>query len=75
MLADSDLAPEHPVAPPLTSAASHSGVRPGTSMGLTNSRLGSAARVTLEEKRRRDREIALEDGVSTTPCLLTYRTC
>jgi len=44
-------------------------------MGLTNSRLGSAARVTLEEKRRRDREIALEDGVSTTPCLLTYRTC
>jgi hypothetical protein len=73
MLADSDLAPEPVVAPPLTSAASHSGVRPGTSMGLTNSRIG-AARVTLEEKRRRDREIALEDGVSSTPCLLSYRT-
>jgi len=31
-------------------------------MGLTNSRAG-ATRVTLEEKKRRDREIALEDGV------------
>jgi hypothetical protein len=31
-------------------------------MGLTHSRSG-AMRVTLEEKRRRDREIALEDGV------------
>jgi hypothetical protein len=31
-------------------------------MGLTNSRTG-AARVTLEEKRRRDQEIALENGV------------
>ena len=30
-------------------------------MGLTNSRAG-ATRVTLEEKRRRDREIAIEDG-------------
>jgi hypothetical protein len=32
-------------------------------MGLTNSRTG-AARITLEERMRRDREIALEDGVS-----------
>lgn len=41
-------------------------------MGLTNSRSG-AMRVTLEEKRRRDREIALEDGVSANlfpiPCV------
>jgi len=35
-------------------------------MGLSNSRAG-ATRVTLEEKRRRDREIALEDGVSDYP--------
>jgi hypothetical protein len=35
-------------------------------MGLSNSRAG-ATRVTLEEKRRRDREIALEDGVSEYP--------
>ena len=35
-------------------------------MGLSNSRAG-ATRVTLEEKRRRDREIALEDGVSGHP--------
>ncbi|KAI9509223.1 hypothetical protein F5148DRAFT_787873 [Russula earlei] len=53
--------PERPVAPPLSSVASHSGARPGTSMGLTQSRTG-ATRVTLEEKRRRDREIALEDA-------------
>lgn len=35
-------------------------------MGLSNSRAG-ATRVTLEEKRRRDREIALEDGASDHP--------
>ncbi len=41
-------------------------------MGLTNSRAG-ATRVTLEEKRRRNREIALEDGVSIT--LLLFSSC
>ena len=34
-------------------------------MGLLNSRTG-ATRVTLEERRRRDQEIALEDGMSTS---------
>jgi hypothetical protein len=38
-------------------------------MGLTNSRTG-AARVTLEEKKRRDREIALEDGRFTSRLLV-----
>lgn len=39
-------------------------------MGLTNSRTG-ATRVTLEEKRRRDQEIALENGVLATLFLMT----
>lgn len=38
-------------------------------MGLTNSRTG-ATRATLEEKRRRDRETALEDGVPAILFLL-----
>jgi hypothetical protein len=41
-------------------------------MGLTNSRAG-ATRVTLEEKRRRYREFALEDGVSIA--LLLFSSC
>ena len=41
-------------------------------MGLTNSRTG-ATRVTLDEKRRRDRETALEDGVSAILFLLLSR--
>jgi hypothetical protein len=39
-------------------------------MGLINSRAG-VTRVTLEERKRREPEIALEDGVST-PALLFY---
>jgi hypothetical protein len=35
-------------------------------MGLINSRTG-VTRITLEERRRRDQEIALEDGVSNLP--------
>lgn len=35
-------------------------------MGLINSRTG-AARVTLEERRRRDQEIALEEGEPNIP--------
>jgi hypothetical protein len=41
-------------------------------MGLTNSRTG-ATRVTLEEKRRRDREIALENGVPITLLSISLR--
>jgi hypothetical protein len=40
-------------------------------MGLTNSRTGTT-RAPLEEKRRRDREIALEDGVSASLFLILY---
>ena len=34
-------------------------------MGLINSR-GGATRVALEERKRREQEIAMEDGVSTS---------
>ncbi|KAH8998527.1 hypothetical protein EDB92DRAFT_1180999 [Lactarius akahatsu] len=52
--------PERPIAPPLSSASSQSSARPGTSMGLINSRTG-ATRVALEERKRRDQEIAFEE--------------
>jgi len=35
-------------------------------MGLTNSRSG-ATRAALEERKRREQEITLEDGVLTSP--------
>jgi hypothetical protein len=45
-------------------------------MGLINSRAG-ATRVALEERKRREQEIAMEDGVSTSclvvlPCSQTF---
>ncbi|KAF8270834.1 hypothetical protein EI94DRAFT_704419 [Lactarius quietus] len=52
--------PERLVAPPLSSASSLSSARPGTSQGLSNSRAG-VTRAALEERKRREQEIALED--------------